>query len=247
MTVDVIEDFLQRLEATGWTAGWTPAAISALRERVTMGHRRHPEHLYLSLATGGYDSECIEDDESYPSVVEAYAEASGGVFNPVDVESEILDEDTKVRVSFRLKGKSFRTVLPFDGDYVDSKFEAFLNRSLKSVGEKVAFFSLPPVDQTLSVVCVAPAAYRKAEAAGLIPRQDVPKTNKKKEKELKAAGQAVVDAADSADLNAIMDSMREFMKQIGGNTSEAYLRVYATNVLRERKAKSEGGGARGGA
>lgn len=244
MTIDAIEEYLVRLVATGWTTGWSPAAISALRERVTLAHRQRSEHLYLSLATGGYDSECIEDDESYPRVVTAYAEASDGVFDPADVESELLADDTKVRVSFRLRGQAFSTTLPFDGDYVDSKFERFLNKALRAVGEKVAFFSLPPVDQTLSVVCVLPASYKKAEAAGLIPREVKPKRHKKQEDELNAAGKAVVDASASAERDAIMDTMREFMKQIGGNTSEAYLRVYADNVLKERR-KVGGGNVNG--
>lgn len=164
------EQVLDGLAEVGWLDQLPEAKRASLPDELRQWHERNPEWAYLALATGGFDAEMIEDDDSYPSVLDSYREASGGAFDPQNVEST-AEYDDVATVAFDLSGRRFEVELPFEDDYVSEEFEPFLNQALGKCGIERRFFTLPAIDQICYVVFVTPKVYNLARRKGIIPAE----------------------------------------------------------------------------
>lgn len=248
MDNDSIDAYLDQLATIGWTDGWSPDAVLALRDQISWWQDQDARHRYLALASGSYDAECIDDDQSYSGLLRIYAEGSNGAFEPTDVESAFANDGEMIRLAFTLRGRRFDTMLPFGGwDYVDEGLEPFLNESLGAVGERRVFFSLPPVDQSVYFACVLPGAYRKAEEAGLLPSFPPEPPEPPEDPEARETARRLVAANRSGDREAIIESMRALTMRMLGTANEKVLQEHADRVLKEREKQSRSGGSRGGA
>lgn len=104
-------------------------------------------------------------------MVSQFANASSCKFAPVNLRDE-LDEGAGVaRVSFEHGGKTFSCEVPWEDDWFQQPVLDLVNKALKAGKAKEQFIPLPPCDQSISLVLVPPALYKKAVGAGLIPRK----------------------------------------------------------------------------
>ncbi len=133
--------------------------------------------LFLGVATTMFDAEMIEgsgpdDPCSYHSLVTQLAGASFGRFAPVDLHDEIDWTAQRARVSFVLRGKTFRVEMPCDSDWVDHGVLDLVNESLAKTNDTHRFQMLPAVDQCIYLAFVPDAVWKKALMLGVVPEQD---------------------------------------------------------------------------
>jgi hypothetical protein len=169
-------EFWAKLEEIGWLDAVPPAECTRLRAAVAEAFTRDPKYAFYALAVTSFDPECVEgsgpdDPCSYHSVVSQLAKTSYGQFAPVNLRDE-LDEGAGVaRVSFEHAGKTFKCEVPWEDDWFQQPVLDLVNKAVKAGKAKEQFIPLPPCDQTISLVLVPPALYKKAVGAGLIPRK----------------------------------------------------------------------------
>ena len=169
-------EFWDKLVQIGWLDVVPDAERSRLRAAVADYFTRDPAYAFYALAVTSFDPECIEgsgpdDCCSYYSVVSQLAKASHGKFSPTELRDE-LDEGAGVaRVSFRHGGKGFSCEVPWEDDWFQQPVLDLVNRALRAGKAKEQFIALPLCDQTISLVLVPPALFKKAVSAGLIPRK----------------------------------------------------------------------------
>ncbi len=147
-----------------------------LQAAVTDAFTREPRYAFYSLAVTSFDPECIEGsgaDEtcSYYSVVMQLAKASSGKFAPTDLRDQLDTAAGVARVSFNHRGKHFECEVAWEDDWFQPPVLDLVNKAIKAGRAKEQFIPLPPCDQTISLVLVPPALYKKAMSAGLIPRE----------------------------------------------------------------------------
>ncbi|MBI1916774.1 MAG: hypothetical protein HYS12_18870 [Planctomycetes bacterium] len=169
-------EFWSKLEEVGWLDAVPTAERTRLRAAVSDAFTGDPKYAFYALAVTSFDPECIEgsgpeDPCSYYSVLSQLAEASYGPFAPADLRDE-LDEDSGVaRVSFKQGGQLFSCEVPWEDDWFQEPVLDLVNKAIKANKAKEQFIPLPPCDQTISLVLVPPAIYKKAVSAGIIPRK----------------------------------------------------------------------------
>ena len=78
------------------------------------------------------------------------------------------------RVAFRHRGKVFKCEVPWGGGTFQQPVLDLVNQAIKAGQTEEQFIPLPPCDQTISLVLVPPALYKKAVDAGLIPPYALP-------------------------------------------------------------------------
>jgi len=157
-------------------SGWLDEASEDEAERIKAEAEQYaddPSWAFNALAASGGDAECIENDGDYSKwVVEAYEEASGGVFAPKNVKDAVDWDRGVATVSFEVGGKVFQTEFAQEDDYVAVEVHEFMNEVMAALGEPKRFYILPTDDQTYGLVCVTPETYERACSLGLIPNQE---------------------------------------------------------------------------
>jgi len=167
-----VDEYWTKVEQCGWLENLSEEERDELRRSVEARAGHGEDQMFLGLATGGFDVECIEDDGSYPMVLESYRKASRGVFNPSNVTSRLDETARRGHVAFELGGKRFHTTVPFESDYFEGRVHDLINRSLAHTGAKERFFDLPSAGQIAFLVCVEPSLHRRARERGVIPSDD---------------------------------------------------------------------------
>jgi hypothetical protein len=145
--------------------GWFEELPKAHTERLRAGLSRRGKDPWKKLAVVDLDPECIYDPGDYSELLNEFARASGGAFAPEDVREVWKDE--KADLSFRHRGKVYRKILQVDSDYVDDGFLSLIRRAMTDAGGPLRFLPLRGMD--LAFALTTPAAFKKAEARGLIP------------------------------------------------------------------------------
>src|SRR5262249_51703603 len=126
-----------------------------------------PEWAFLALTQTGFDTECIDDENSYVEVLKDLAKSSRGVFAPTNIKADCKKKT--ITISFNHHGKSYSCQVPFDSDWFDASVMDLVNKSLEESKAAERFILLPAVDQIANIVIVPPLIYEKAVKEGLIP------------------------------------------------------------------------------
>jgi hypothetical protein len=169
-------EFWRRLVEIGWLDAVPIGQRTRLRTAVADFFTRDPRYAFYALAVTSLDPECIEGSGpeekcSYYSVVSQLAKASYGKFAPTELRDELDTKAGVARVSFRHGGKIFSCEVPWEDDWFQEPVLDLVNKAIKAGKAEEQFIPLPLCDQTVSLVLVTPALYKKAVSAGLIPRK----------------------------------------------------------------------------
>jgi hypothetical protein len=235
-----IDDFWNALLAAGWVDGLPEGQAATLRKAVESQAQSDPERLYLALATGAFDAECMDDEEGYTYALDAYREASGQVFTPTDVAVKADRAAEEARVSFSFRGERFETVVPFEGDYFEEGVHDLVNAALERARVEERFFILPAVDQNLYLAFARPAAFQRAVEVGAIPPSPPKPAIEFNDEEMNAALEAFTTGGPEEAVQAFKDIAR----MIGHCVDQAGIdEVWSTATRREnerRRREAEG-------
>jgi hypothetical protein len=165
------DEYWRRLEDIGWLKNLNPERRDRLRGEMSMYFEKYPNAVYLALATGGFDAECIEESDSYDEVLRDHASAASGAFAPEEIRTHASHASERARIAYRLGGEMFRCSVPCENDTFEPNVHDFINQTLAKAGYPERFFELPAVDQIISLVFVQPGLYQAALRRGLIPRE----------------------------------------------------------------------------
>ena len=237
------DDFWNALLAAGWVDGLSERQVAALRATVesqAQSDPERPERLYLALATGGFDAECIDDEEGYRLVMDAYREASGGVFMPTDVSVEADRSAEEARVSFSFRGEGFETVVPFEGDYFEEGVHDLVNAALEKAHVEERFFILPETDQILHLTFARPTAYQRAVEAGVIPPRHPKPTISFDDDEMNAALEAFTTGGPEEAVQAFKDVARMIGHSVDQAGIDEVWLMAKKRVEERRKRETEG-------
>jgi hypothetical protein len=164
-----IDEWLRRLEESGWLSEVAPA--HAVRIRVAAkAYESNPAAAFESLAMSGLDAE-MADEPDLQGLIDVYVEASGGLLKPEDLNVKANADNTMARISFSASDKQLAKKMDLQEDLL-SDLHSFFDRVLKLLGHEQRFRFLPTKDQTASLVCISPATYKRARHLGLIPKQE---------------------------------------------------------------------------
>jgi hypothetical protein len=167
------QEYLRRLERTGWLDEVPPDEAERIRQCVRESFREPgDEGQYADgcLVSGGFDSEAIDEDGDYArAVLPEYASASFGVFEPTEVADRLDPSTETVEISFSFRGKHFQRSFPQPDDLVADGLHEWINEILEATGIERRFFLLPTGDQMAALAFVRPRTYERAYELGLIP------------------------------------------------------------------------------
>jgi hypothetical protein len=168
------EEYMSRLEQTGWLTEVGPERAQELRESLTAALRENPSFCFYELADTEFDSDCIEeagsdDSCSYYSIIMQLAHDSRSLFAPTDVVDELNAEAAVARVSFKHKGRLYICEVPFKDEWFQEPVLQLVNQALAESGASHRFIDLPSCNQTMSLALIPEAVYTQAVQLGLIP------------------------------------------------------------------------------
>src|SRR5262245_797323 len=172
------EEYWDGLERVGWLAHVPASEQAGLRERIERCFAENPKYAFLTLGRVGFDGECImgeggpDEPLSYYALLQDFARASGGRFQPVKIVDRVWWDRGLTQVSFAHNGLEYRWSKAIATDWFQAEVLDLVNRALKDAAVKERFIPLPTVDQCWNIVFLPPAVYRKAVRAGLIPTQE---------------------------------------------------------------------------
>ena len=163
--------YWQKLEDIGWLK-YLPADMhEEVREQLrTNLSRPETQWAFLALTQAGFDSECIDDENSYVKILKDLAKDSRGVFAPTNIKAECKKKT--IKISFDHRGKSYSCQVPFESDWFEFSVLDLMNKALEESKAEERFILLPAADQLANIVILPPAVYEKAVKEGLIPEAD---------------------------------------------------------------------------
>jgi hypothetical protein len=166
-------EFWGKLEEIGWLAAVPEAERKRLRTALARAFKRDPRLAFSALAVISFDAVCIEGEgpggNTYYTVLRKLARASRGTFAPTDISDELVDEDDTALISFRHGGKVYSCEVPWEDDWFQRPVLDLVNKAMKAGKAREQFIPLPLREQTIALVLVPPALFKKAVRAGLIP------------------------------------------------------------------------------
>ena len=98
-----------------------------------------------------FDTECVEDNGSYISIMEKFRSLAQGAFDICNINDFVDFNSNKAWVSFDFQGKNHMKDLRLDDDWFDTKLIYLINELLRNSGCKKRFYTYSP-DQNLIVV-----------------------------------------------------------------------------------------------
>lgn len=155
------------LKSVGWFEAYSREALDDLRLRLQRQFERHGGDLVLELATPLVDPEAIVDRRYCAWILERYALASGGRFQPEEVVFDLGKRGEESRLSFRLGGTTFSRQFVYEMITVENAIHSLVNEAVSSLGGPYRFHELPGADAA-GIVLVRPDAYERAKAMGLL-------------------------------------------------------------------------------
>ena len=133
------------------------------RERERNGSWEH-----LSDDIYCFDTECVENEDIYQTILERLAILSKGVFNIANVHSVVNHDEQKASVSFTYNGTDHQWNLKYDDDWFDSDVINRINHLLKENGSANYFCTCLP-DQNLIVVFETQGTLEKLNRLTTVP------------------------------------------------------------------------------
>lgn len=100
-----------------------------------------------------FDTECVEDNGAYITVLNNLKRISNGSFDIETVNDSVDIEARKANVSFFYRGKEHKWNLKVDDDWFDVNLIEKINKLMKINGESKQFYRYSP-DQTIILICV---------------------------------------------------------------------------------------------
>lgn len=162
--------YWRRLTEIGWLDHVPADELQDLRARIKKALASDDrQSAYLCLGRVDFDSECIEGNRPYATVLSYFAEASRGSFSPTYVREAAADRKGRGRLSFTNKGKRYSAPIQYNCDWVDLAILEPINQAVADAGAKERFIELPPISQLVFIVFVPPEVYDRAVRARLIP------------------------------------------------------------------------------
>lgn len=98
-----------------------------------------------------FDTECVEDNGSYISIMKKFSSLAQGAFDICNIKDSVDFNSKKAWVSFDFQGKNYKRDLRLDDDWFDTKLIDMINDLLRISGSKKRFYTYSP-DQNLLVV-----------------------------------------------------------------------------------------------
>jgi hypothetical protein len=168
------EDYLSRLEESGWLEAVGSERAEELRDRLTTALKENPSYSFYELADTEFDADCIEeagtdDSCSYFSIIMQLAHDSRSLFEPTSVTDRLDREAGTASVSFEHRGKSYSCEVPFKDEWFQEPVLQLVNEALSESGTMNRFIDLPSCNQTLSLALIPESVFTQAVQLGLIP------------------------------------------------------------------------------
>lgn len=98
-----------------------------------------------------FDGECVEDDDSYKTVLNELCRIAKGGFAISNVVSKVNHEEEKVSLSFDFKGKRVVWTPAYENDWFDCDILSDMNQLLEDEKSEKYFYGYSP-DQTVHVI-----------------------------------------------------------------------------------------------
>jgi hypothetical protein len=198
-----LPSYWERLETSGWVAEMQPEERATIRER--LAQLEDQADAYLQLASGCFDTECVDEPGAYRQVFELLAGVSGGGFAPENIIDEHDEAAQRVRVGFDLAGRHFEVSVKLQNDWFQEEAFELVNQALEATGAERRFLPLPVLDQVVFVAFVRPATFERALELNVLPSI----SEIVEELEIELLG-------DRAALEALVESKRAARKQKAG-------------------------------
>lgn len=174
------------LARSGWLSDLGRDRAQELKAELEKAEDSDPDHLWTRLADLSFDVECVfkaSDEEGekgpYVSILERYAAASRGLFQPYDLEDELDPIARSARVSFEHDGRSYGCEVPWHDDFFRDEVHDLVNRALadSEVDQRFVFL---PADESgdLLLALIRPEVGLEAERLGLLPESDLEELEK---------------------------------------------------------------------
>lgn len=122
----------------------------------SLGGEREVDNTWkpLSEEVYSFDTECVEDDDSYQIVLERLVALTKGEVEISDISSMVNHEDGTSSLSFRYKDNNYQWDLDYEDDWFDHAVISKINGLLKETNSTKYFYACSP-DQTLTVIYAA--------------------------------------------------------------------------------------------
>jgi hypothetical protein len=168
------EDYLSRLEESGWLEAVGMERAEELRDRLMVALKENPSYSFYELADTEFDADCIEeagtdDSCSYFSIIMQLAHDSRSLFEPTEVTDRLDRESSTASVSFVHQGKDYSCEVTFKDEWFQEPVLQLVNEALAESGTMHRFIDLPSCNQTLSLALVPESVFTQAVQLGLIP------------------------------------------------------------------------------
>jgi hypothetical protein len=173
-----VEDYLFRLELTGWFDEVPAENQKKIEANVREYFQNDRLFTFLGLSDFSFDAyECIYGDSSsplsYTGVFRDFIAHSQDRFQPQDMfEKNVKFGDRYMTiVAFTHQGKRYQVQFPPNKSF-DILVSRLITQALSESGCKQLFLDLPYIDQCAWVAFISPETYHKAEMLDLIPPKE---------------------------------------------------------------------------
>jgi hypothetical protein len=119
----------------------------------SLGGEREVENTWEPLSEDIYsfDTECVEDDDSYKDVLKRLVAITKGELSISNISSTVNHEDSTASLSFIFNGVNYKWNLEYDDDWFDCTVLTKINKLLRGINSTKYFYACQP-DQTLTVL-----------------------------------------------------------------------------------------------
>jgi hypothetical protein len=167
------DGFWNAAKSCGWVDDLPKGERTTLRMRIQKEFAKEPVDGYLGLATVRVPSSGFGIEGSYVTAVEAFAQGSYNIFNPVKIREERILGTGEVTVSFKHKGSTYKFAQKKKRAWFDEGLVDVINRALMNVRCKLMFIALPNYKDNVEIFTfISERTFQKAQERGLVPPDD---------------------------------------------------------------------------
>ncbi len=167
-----VEEYWKKLWKIGWLDYLPKSIVDEVHEHLKKNLADGTKYGIFALSTAGFDTECIDDDHSYSTILAELAEASLGEFVPKNIKEKYDSALEIAEISFEHKGKVFAAEVPFTSDWFEMEVLDLVNDALAAGKSACRFIPLPALDQILNLVFIPPSIYEKAAEEKLVSKKN---------------------------------------------------------------------------
>lgn len=172
------EEYWQALESSGWFRAYSDDGRAWFASTLARFWSQDSSLTVYCLGRPAYDSEWLAElGEAPRMVVESYARASDGQFQPKDITYEyfkrLAGRDRWCRLAFTHLGNRVTAEFPWLGGEAESAMTRLCNEALAAAGSPYRFYEVPSADQCCYVALVTPEAHAAVTARGWLRIQEL--------------------------------------------------------------------------